>query len=69
MAATTPIVTPGPRDIMEKEACPPLPPRYRFRDLIMGDYAFNDDGERSVSPSAQLVFGVFRVAANDDFIQ
>lgn len=22
------------------------PPRYRFRDLIMGDFAFNDDGER-----------------------
>lgn len=34
----------------EKEV-PPLPPRYRLRDLIMGDYAFNDDGERSVSPS------------------
>lgn len=29
----------------EKEV-PPLPPRYRLRDLIMGDYAFNDDGER-----------------------
>lgn len=25
---------------------PPLPPRYRLRDLILGDYAFNDDGER-----------------------
>lgn len=24
----------------------PLPPRYRLRDLILGDYAFNDDGER-----------------------
>ncbi|KAG5891927.1 hypothetical protein JTB14_030072 [Gonioctena quinquepunctata] len=24
----------------------PLPPRYRFRDLIMGDWAFNDDGQR-----------------------
>lgn len=23
-----------------------LPPRYRFRDLILGDFAFNDDGER-----------------------
>lgn len=35
---------------VEKEvAIPPppaLPPRYRFRDLILGDYAFNDDGER-----------------------
>ena len=24
----------------------PLPPRYRFRDLILGDYAYADDGER-----------------------
>jgi hypothetical protein len=31
---------------LEKDVVPPLPPRYRFRDLIMGDYAFNDDGER-----------------------
>lgn len=23
-----------------------LTPRYRFRDLLMGDFAFNDDGER-----------------------
>lgn len=23
-----------------------LPPRYRLRDLILGDFAFNDDGER-----------------------
>jgi hypothetical protein len=23
-----------------------LPPRYRLRDLLLGDYAFNDDGER-----------------------
>lgn len=30
----------------EKDALLPLPPRYRLRDLIMGDYAFNDDGER-----------------------
>jgi hypothetical protein len=30
----------------EKDVVPPLPPRYRFRDLILGDYAFNDDGER-----------------------
>lgn len=22
------------------------PPRYRFRDLILGDFSFNDDGER-----------------------
>ncbi|CAG9856055.1 unnamed protein product [Phyllotreta striolata] len=27
----------------------PLPPRYRFRDLILGDWAFNDDGERSLT--------------------
>lgn len=25
-----------------------LTPRYRFRDLLMGDFAFNDDGERYV---------------------
>jgi hypothetical protein len=31
---------------LDKDVVPPLPPRYRFRDLIMGDYAFNDDGER-----------------------
>jgi hypothetical protein len=30
----------------DKDVVPPLPPRYRFRDLILGDYAFNDDGER-----------------------
>lgn len=24
----------------------PLPTRYRLRDLLLGDYAFNDDGER-----------------------
>jgi hypothetical protein len=23
-----------------------LPPRYRFRDLLMGDFAFRDDGQR-----------------------
>lgn len=23
-----------------------IAPRYRFRDLLMGDFAFNDDGER-----------------------
>lgn len=23
-----------------------LPHRYRFRDLLLGDFAFNDDGER-----------------------
>ena len=32
----------------EPDPCLPLilPPRYRLRDLILGDYAFNDDGER-----------------------
>ncbi|XP_077545011.1 uncharacterized protein LOC144158190 [Haemaphysalis longicornis] len=25
----------------------PLPPRYRFRDLILGDFAYGDDGTRS----------------------
>jgi hypothetical protein len=31
------------KDSLEKMS---LPPRYRFRDLILGDFAFNDDGER-----------------------
>lgn len=26
-----------------------LPPRYRFRDLLLGDFAFRDDGERWVT--------------------
>lgn len=30
----------------DMDTVPPLPPRYRLRDLFMGDYAFNDDGER-----------------------
>uniref|UniRef100_A0A1A9ZGB1 Uncharacterized protein n=1 Tax=Glossina pallidipes TaxID=7398 RepID=A0A1A9ZGB1_GLOPL len=25
------------------------PPRYRFRDLILGDFSFNDDGESSLT--------------------
>ncbi|GFS74803.1 hypothetical protein NPIL_47891, partial [Nephila pilipes] len=25
---------------------PPMPPRYRLRDLILGDFAFGDDGQR-----------------------
>lgn len=33
---------------------PPLPARYRLRDLILGDYAFNDDGERLV-PFVSLI--------------
>lgn len=35
----------------EPDPCLPLilPPRYRLRDLILGDYAFNDDGERWVN--------------------
>lgn len=38
-------------------APPPLPPRYRFRDLILGDYAFNDDGERWVEMSRKIESG------------
>ena len=30
----------------DKEYMPGLPPRYRLRDLIQGDFAFADDGER-----------------------
>ncbi|EFN75195.1 hypothetical protein EAI_08859 [Harpegnathos saltator] len=37
----------------EPDPCLPLilPPRYRLRDLILGDYAFNDDGERIRLPA------------------
>lgn len=31
---------------IDAEFVPSLPPRYRLRDLIQGDYAFKDDGER-----------------------
>jgi hypothetical protein len=33
---------------LDKDGLPKmsLPPRYRFRDLLLGDFAFNDDGER-----------------------
>ncbi|GLV33943.1 hypothetical protein CBL_11173 [Carabus blaptoides fortunei] len=50
----------------EKEVVvpPPLPPRYRLRDLILGDYAFNDDGERSVFDSA-YVFNVTNKGLED----
>lgn len=33
-------------DDNSKESKMTLPPRYRFRDLLLGDFAFNDDGER-----------------------
>lgn len=33
-------------DDSSKESKMNLPPRYRFRDLLLGDFAFNDDGER-----------------------
>lgn len=40
----------GGSAMAETDPCLPLvlPPRYRLRDLILGDYAFNDDGERWV---------------------
>jgi hypothetical protein len=36
------------RERMDRDGLPKmaLPPRYRFRDLLLGDFAFNDDGER-----------------------
>lgn len=33
-------------DVFRHSADLSLPPRYRFRDLLLGDYAFRDDGER-----------------------
>ena len=33
---------------LKEQLVSPLPPRYRLRDLILGDYAFGDDGERYV---------------------
>lgn len=30
----------------EMQTQAPLPPRYRFRDLLLGDFAFRDDGQR-----------------------
>ena len=31
---------------LKEQLTSPLPPRYRLRDLILGDYAVGDDGER-----------------------
>ena len=46
------------RSTSELELCNmSLPPRYRFRDLLMGDFAFRDDGERWVF---ELDFGIAR---------
>jgi hypothetical protein len=33
-------------DELEVRTMSSLPPRYRFRDLLLGDFAFRDDGER-----------------------
>jgi len=33
-------------DELERESKMALPPRYRFRDLLLGDFAFTDDGQR-----------------------
>ncbi|KOX72643.1 hypothetical protein WN51_01856 [Melipona quadrifasciata] len=43
----------------EPDPCLPLilPPRYRLRDLILGDYAFNDDGERTCPLQGRYVEG------------
>ena len=45
------VTTTGPDgSLFDKDGVPKmttsLPPRYRFRDLLLGDFAFNDDGER-----------------------
>jgi len=31
---------------MDDMEIPPLPPRYRFRDLLLGDYVSMDDDNR-----------------------
>lgn len=36
-----------PEDILDDTVEPvKMTSRYRFRDLLLGDFAFNDDGER-----------------------
>lgn len=32
-----------------------LPPRYRFRDLLLGDFAFTDDGQRWVTSISVVI--------------
>lgn len=41
-------VFPQPSDDLENNKMA-LPPRYRFRDLLLGDFAFTDDGQRWVA--------------------
>lgn len=47
----------------EPDPCLPLilPPRYRLRDLILGDYAFNDDGERWVDLILYIVYIIYKL--------
>lgn len=33
-------------DAMDSNVSSKMTARYRFRDLLLGDFAFNDDGER-----------------------
>lgn len=40
------VFQPPPDDLESKMS---LPPRYRFRDLLLGDFAFTDDGQRWVT--------------------
>lgn len=32
--------------VVDNNLGPPLPPRYRLRDLLLGDHAYADDGDR-----------------------
>lgn len=45
-----------PADDLESKM--PLPPRYRFRDLLLGDFAFTDDGQRWVTSINFVLFSV-----------
>lgn len=40
-----------------------LPPRYRFRDLLLGDFAFTDDGQRWVTSNYVTIVISFYVIA------
>ena len=52
-----------PGSLFDKDGLPKMttvqPPRYRFRDLLLGDFAFNDDGERLVLLLSSVFFFIF----------
>lgn len=46
-----------------------LPPRYRFRDLLLGDFAFTDDGQRWVTYCSDLFNILSALRAIDNYMQ